>query len=255
MKYFVFLFSFFVFVSFTSKAQKTTKEIFTKNNIKLNLFGLALRNFSLQYERGLNPKISASLGVRFMPKGSVPFQGSLRNSVKNDPADSNNAGLDFVNNAQISSWAITPEFRYYFGKQPLNGFYVAPFLRIGGYGIDWDYKFERNNGTVKPVHLMGRSTAFSGGILLGAQWHIGKHVLLDWWILGPQYGSYNVKLDASGDFSDLSQQDQAELKKTIESIGFNGNKTDASVTNTSVTANSKISLPGLRTGFCVGYTF
>jgi hypothetical protein len=236
-------------------AQKETKELpdFKKNIVKLNLFSLPLKNISLQYERGLNEDMSVALGVRFQPKGSIPFQGTLRNSIDDDN-DTSNAGLDFINSAQISNWAITPEFRYYFGKKPLNGFYVAPFLRFGGYGIDWDYNYQKDDGTIKPVHLTGRSTAFSGGILLGAQWHF-NNIVLDWWILGPQYGSYNISLDANGDFSDLTPQDKEDLERNIEGIGWNGNKFKATVTDKNVKAENKISLPGLRTGLCIGYTF
>ena len=114
---------------FLAKAQteNNVSTDFKKNIVKLNLFSLPLKNLSLQYERGLNENMSVALGVRFQPKGSIPFQSTIRNSMDTDN-DTADAGLDFVNNAQISNWAITPEFRYYFGKKPLNGFYIAPFI-------------------------------------------------------------------------------------------------------------------------------
>jgi len=228
---------------------------FKKNIVKLNFFALPLRNFSLQYERGLNENISVSMGVSLLPKGSMPFQNAIENTMDIEKGDTADAGLDFVRNAKISSWAITPEFRYYFGKKPLNGFYIAPFVRFSGYNIDWNYKYERDNGGEKPVNLKGKSNGIAGGILFGAQWHMGKHLVLDWWILGPQYGSYNFTLEASGDFSDLTPDEKADLEDIIEDIGFSGNKFEATVTNTSVKAENKIGLPGLRTGLCLGFTF
>src|SRR5690606_21708729 len=108
-----------------------------------------------------------------------------------------------------------PEFRYYFGKKPLNGFYVAPFVRIGRYTIDWEYLYEKDNGTKKPVNLQGRSTSFSAGILFGAQWHFGERIVLDWWILGPQYGSHNISMEAMGDFTDLTNSEKKDLEETI----------------------------------------
>ncbi len=248
----------FVLTGWMGRAQESATrsvEPFPKNNVKINLFALALRSFSFQYERSLSPKTSVALGFRFMPKGSIPFQSTVRNAMETDKGDTTDAGLDFVNNAKVSSWAITPEFRYYFGKKPNNGFYIAPFVRIAGYNIDWYYKYKKSDGTYKPVDLKGRTTAFSGGFLLGAQWHFGSHVSLDWWILGPQYASYNLSLEASGDFTDLTTEDKLSLEETIESIGFSGNKFNATVTNTSVKAENKISLPGLRTGLCLGFTF
>ena len=91
--------------------------------------------------------------------------------------------------------------------------------------------------------------------MFGAQWHMGQHIVLDWWILGPQYGSYSVNLEASGDFSDFTPEERQDLEETIEEIGFSGNKFEATVTSTSVKADNKIGLPGLRTGFCIGFTF
>jgi len=228
---------------------------FNPNVVKINLFSLPFRSLSVQYERGLNARMSVSLGARLMPKGPLPFQSSLRNSMDVETGDTTDAGLDFINNASVSNWAITPEFRYYFGKKPLNGFYVAPFLRVGSYGIDWNYNYELNDGTQKAVHLKGRGSAISGGVLLGAQWHLGERLLLDWWILGPQYGSYNIRLEAIGDFSDLTDAEKKDLETTIEGIGYSGNKFEAAVTNTSVKATNRLGFPGLRTGFCIGFTF
>jgi len=244
------------FITSNLYAQISSNDLyFRRNAVKVNLFSFAFRSVSLQYERGLNEKMSVSLGIRLMPKGALPLQTSIRNAMDIEEDDTANAGIDFVNNAQISNWAVTPEFRYYLGKKPLSGFYIAPFLRVGGYGIDWHYEYERNDGTEKSIHLKGRSTAFSAGILLGAQWHLNSHILLDWWIFGPQYGNYNVKLEAVSDFSDLTDAEKQDLETTIEGIGYNGKNFEATVTNTNMKASNKLGFPGLRTGFCIGYTF
>ena len=223
---------------------------FNKNHIKLNLFALPLRSFSLQYERGLNENMSVSLGVRLQPKGGIPFRATIENAYASDSLD-----RDFVNNSRISSWAITPEFRYYFGKRPLNGFYIAPFVRIGGYGLEWTYRYTEDNGNVRTMNFNGKSTAFSGGLLFGAQWHVGKRFLVDWWILGPSYGSYKVNLNAATDLSDLLPDDKQEIKTEIENLGVQGSRFTATVSNTGVVADGKLSLPGLRTGLCIGFTF
>jgi hypothetical protein len=249
----------FAGTAFSGNAQRKTEEFgfgnFDKNIVKLNLFALPLKNFSLQYERGLNKDISVSLGASFMPKTSIPFKKSILNAMETDGNDTTDAGRDFMDNARISSWAITPEFRYYFGKKPLNGFYVAPYVRIGGYSVDWAYLYEKDNGDKKPVDLKGRSTSFSAGLLLGAQWHLANRIVLDWWILGPQWSSHNISMEAVGDFSDLTPSEKADLEETIEKIGFSGNKFEATVTNSSVKAENKIGLPGLRTGLCIGFCF
>lgn len=233
-------------------AQDKTKsdDDFHKNNVKLNLFALPLTNFSLQYERGLNENMSVCMGIRFQPKTGLPFKSSISSAIGDDTAAN-----DFVNNTRMSSWAITPEFRYYFGKKPLNGFYVAPYLRIGGNSMTWNYAFDMDNGSVKDVAFTGNMNSVFGGLLLGAQWHVGSSFLIDWWIMGPAYGSINVNLKATGDFSDLSNDDKNNLEESLNSIGYNGHKVESEITNDHVSAKVKLPMVGLRTGLCIGYTF
>jgi len=227
---------------------------FRKNIIKFNLFSPLVKSYSFQYERGISPDISIALGIRLQPKSSIPFKSAAETFIDNE-ADADNTGLKFVQEARLGGWALTPEFRYYFGKKPLNGFYLAPFLRFGGHHLDWNYDFKMEDGDYKPVRLDGSANFFSGGVLLGAQWHIREHIVLDWWILGPQYGNYKIKLSGSGDFSDLTPEDKQQLKENIEGIGYGGHKFKAEISDTRVTAENKLGIPGIRTGFCLAFTF
>lgn len=247
---------FFVCFNATIQGQKITgsETAFGKNIIKFNLFSPVLKSYSFQYERGLHPDISVALGIRFQPKSSVPFQSTIENLI-DDSDDPDNTGLQFVQQARLSGWAITPEFRYYFGKKPLNGFYLAPFLRFGGNNLRWDYNFEMEDGTYKPVELSGSASSFSGGLLLGVQWHIKEYLVLDWWILGPQYGTYNINLSGTGDFSDLSSDERQQLKENIEGIGYSGHKFEVTISDKEVRAENRLGIPGIRTGFCIAFTF
>lgn len=238
-----------------SSAQTEDTEDYTKNNIKLNVYSLPMKNLSLQYERGLGTRTSVALGVRFQPKGALPFQNTLKNIIKEEPEDSENAGLDFVKNAKMGNWAITPEFRFYLGKKPHNGFYFAPFLRVGGYSLDWMYKFTAEDGTITDIDLKGKMSTFGGGLMIGSQWHIGKHILIDWWILGPMYNSSKLTLDGNTDLSSLSYADQQELQKSLQDISFPGGSVNASVNDDGVKATGNFGIPGIRTGLCIGYTF
>jgi len=221
---------------------------YPKNNVKLNLLALPLNTYSVQYERGLTDNISLSLGVRFQPKTGLPFKGLIRNMI----SESDTNGMQIINNTRISNWAITPEFRYYFGKKPLNGFYVAPFARIGGYTLAFDYTYTGSDGEDFFLGFDGKGTAFTGGLMLGSQWHVGKHFLLDWWIAGASFGKLNFDLDAQTDLSDMSAEDRAELERVLEDVF-----TDLAVTVTDQGAKAKGSAPivDLKIGFCIGYTF
>ena len=85
----------------------------------------------------------------------------------------------------MGNYAITPEARFYLGKGYGKGLYIAVFYRHASYTIDHlpiDYDNDHS------LALSGKLTANTGGIMLGAQWALGKYMCIDWWIFGPHYG-------------------------------------------------------------------
>lgn len=158
-----------------SQAQKTASPDEGKNLIKLSLASLALKTFSVQYERAIHKKISVGMGFKVMPKGSLSFSSSF------DSIDEQLGSLE------LGNVAITPEIRFYMGKGFFKGFYVAPFWRYANYNASINYEFEPNNIT-EIIPLSGKLNTFTGGVLLGAQWRIANKVYFDWSIFGPQYG-------------------------------------------------------------------
>lgn len=234
-----------------SVAAQSSADNLRPNYVKLNIFPIALKTISLQYERGLGKHISVSLGLRLQPKGSLPFKNSILNSLES----TDTTARDFVSNAQMSNWAITPEFRYYLGKKPQNGFYIAPFLRIGGNKLDWNYNYRKDDGTIKPVAFNGTVNSFGGGILFGAQWHLRSNIILDWWIIGPMYSSQKLSLNANADLSDLTTKEREDLQENLEGLELFGQKVEAEVTSKGASASNTFAMPGLRTGFCIGYCF
>lgn len=223
-----------------------------KNLIKLNLPSLAIASFSFQYERALTQDVSVALGVRFQPTRSMIFKSTLKTLV--DASDS--AAVDMINQTTLSSWAITPEFRYYLGRKPSNGFYFAPFVRFGGYRTQWEYDFRKDDGSLERVRSVGNFSNVTAGLMLGAQWHLGKHFLLDWWIAGPAIGTMKIKVSADGDFTGFNQSDRDRLNRNFKQIKLpGGDNPDVVITNDKVTATGNLPFYYLRTGFCIGYTF
>lgn len=111
-------------------AQEQTQEeekpqIENKNMVKLNLLALTTGNISLQYERLITPKTTVGVTVNMMPSKGLPFSNSIE-SIVDDKTTS--AQLQQVS---ISSFWVTPEIRFYLGKEGYKGFYIAPFLRYG----------------------------------------------------------------------------------------------------------------------------
>ena len=222
-----------------SQTQKTASPDEGKNLIKLNLASLALKTFSVQYERAIHKKISVGMGFRVMPKGSLPFSSSF------DSIDEQLGSLE------LGNVAITPEIRFYMGKGVFKGFYVAPFLRYANYNASINYEFESNNMT-EIIPLSGKLNTFTGGVLLGAQWRIANKVYFDWSIFGPQYGFSSGELAG---VKTLNAQEQQDLRDELEGIDLPVGKIESTVTANG--AKLKVDGPwaGIRANIGIGYRF
>lgn len=240
--------------SFGQKIESNSEDLITqfnhKNNVKLNLFSLPLSNFSVQYERGLTRKWSVALGLRYQPLINIPFRKEIRERANLKATDIE--AINFLENAQYSNWAVTPEFRYYLGKKPLNGFYLAPFARYSNYQLKWDYTYIDEMKVPHDIAFTGKATSITGGLLLGAQWHIGSHFLIDWWMVGPSIGSINIDIDGVADLSMLDASQQTTLANKLSDIY---NNVDVTVNNNGAKASSTQPFAGVRTGLCIGFAF
>jgi hypothetical protein len=185
------------------------------NLIKLNLTGILLKNYSLQYERVLNKKISIALQYRIMPETSIPFKSSILKVVGDDDPDTKKIIEDF----RMSNYAITPEVRFYLSKKGYGrGFYIAPFYRYASFtSNDFNVFYTDDNNVEQSVKMSGKLTSNTGGILIGAQKDLGEHVVLDISFFGPHYGS------GKGDFRGTTSQpltadEQNDLREQLEDI-------------------------------------
>jgi len=214
-----------------------------KSIIKLNLTSLAFTNVYFQYELAFTPKSSACLGISFLPERGLPSA-----AVKDDP--SNNAA-----NLTFSGWAITPEYRYHFSGKSPRGFYVAPYFRHSSYSTSgYSFTYDKsNNAGQGTVVVDGDLSATTVGLMFGAQWLIGEHFSIDWWIIGAGFGSSEVKLTGTGTFS---AQDQSDIRDEFESIDVPFGTMKADVDGSKVNVSYKTGMPGGRGfGLAIGYVF
>jgi len=227
-----------------------------KQVIKLNLSQLALTNVSLQYEYGFHKNMSGLLGVSLM------LPSSELSGFSTQP-DANSSITE--TSPKYNGWSITPEFRFYTGKkekhQAPHGFYIAPYVRYSSYNVTTSLS-DLNSGTI--VNLTAKYSGFTGGLMIGSQWLIGKHFSIDWWIAGAGYGKANLKLDAVSPNSNLSQQDQdnykTQIKDGVDQITKAvGGGTETTFTTTSNSISTIVSgLPALSLrgfGLCLGFYF
>lgn len=223
-------------------------EVQKLNILKVNITALVVKNYSLQYERVLNKSTGVALSLRTMPTTSVPLKGLILDLADEDPDTK-----EVLDRLRLSNFAITPEFRWYVGKRGYGrGFYIAPFYRYAKFKSN-EVVFDYDNNT-ESITLKGDQSSHTGGVLFGAQWFLGKSICLDWWILGPHYGSGNGNFSGTTDHT-LTQQEQNSLKQSLEDVDLPfGDKT---VTVNANGANVKLTGPwaGLRAGLSLGFRF
>jgi len=183
-----------------------------KNVIKMNLSSITLRNYHFIYERGLGKKTSLSIGYRFMPKGDLPLKRYFEDELDNE-ADVN------LNGVQISNWAITPEFRYYFGKGVRRGFYLAPYMRFASFNLSTPVRYT-SSAPGNPSYyadFAGKLTSVNGGLMLGVQYTVFKNMVIDFWIAGAHYGGSNGDLNATFN-PPLTPTEVASLQATLNDM-------------------------------------
>ena len=173
----------------------------------------------------------------------------MRNAISNaiDDPDTDRQ----LDNFKTGNVAFTPEIRFYMGKQAMRGFYIAPFARISSFTAEMPFEFDVN-GTTQTMPLSGKLNTFTGGLLLGAQWKLGGKVYLDWWMLGPQYGSAKGLLDGK---KTLNAQEQQELRKELQNLDIPFAETTTTVDANGARLDIKGPWAGLRAGLCLGIRF
>jgi hypothetical protein len=222
------------------------------NFIKVNLTGIPLKNYSVQYERVIKRKMSFAIALRTMPSTGLPFKSAILDAVGTNDPDTKNT----IEQLKLSNFAVTPELRFYLSKKGYGrGFYVAPFYRYASFSTnDMVFTYQNILNVSSTINLSGKLTSNTGGILLGSQWALGKHLCLDLWILGAHYGT------AKGDFSGISSkplttEEQNDLRQQLNDI-------DIPLTNKTITVNAggasmQLSGPwaGVRSGISLGVKF
>jgi hypothetical protein len=222
----------------------------SKNIVKWNVAALITKSYSFQYERAVGSRIAVALGYKNMPKSSIPFKGTINDAV--DDAQTERT----INNFRTSNFAITPEVRFYIGKKGVfQGFYLAPYVSYAKYSGEGPFEFDipQLNRT-ETMYFTGDINTYTAGLKIGAQFKLSKLVYLDWWIIGPNYGSAKGDLYAQRNSNAL---EQAVIKDQIDDLIEDLPLIKASSTVDANGANIRIKGPwaGARAGLNVGFRF
>jgi len=213
---------YFLFVVFTinvnniySQENNSFKYERRRNILKVNLTSLALKNYQFQAERVLTRTISISFTYANLPEGDVP----LKNQILNLLQDQDDEVASILNSAQIGYTSYIPEVRFYLGKGYGKGVYLAPFYKYSKYKIRNAeiLEYERDDGSFEALVTNGDVSANTFGLLLGAQFNLGRRIVLDWWIMGPNFGTHSGELSGATN-RPLSPSEQLLLKNQLEDI-------------------------------------
>ncbi|MEP7372805.1 MAG: DUF3575 domain-containing protein [Chitinophagaceae bacterium] len=227
-----------------------------KNIFKTNLSAAALSHYSFQYERVTNKKQSFAMGFGFSPGVDLPFKKDLADKFGGN-ADAARA----IETTRFTKITITPEYRFYVGKkQAPEGFYIAPFARYVYMDLSQDYTFTPSTGTLHLAHIDGKLGGVGGGLLIGAQWLLGKQkrVSIDWWIAGAFVGAFTEGRFHGTDpkMNELEADDRAKLENDIESVDIPLWDVDATIGDLFIDAKLKGTFYGARVmGICIGIRF
>ncbi|MDB5232333.1 MAG: hypothetical protein JWN76_3138, partial [Chitinophagaceae bacterium] len=209
---------------------------------------LLVKNYSFQYELAIGRKTSVALGYRFMPNSTLPFISSIKSTI-NDPDTEKQ-----VDDLTTSNSAFTPEIRFYLGKKGVfHGFYLAPFARISQYKASMPHFNYKVASTDRTIAMNGKLNTTTGGLLMGAQWSLGKTIYLDWWILGLNGGSSNGFIEGK---QSLSPMEQDAFRQALKDLEIPFTKTTVTVDANGGRLDMKGSWAGLRGGgLCIGIRF
>lgn len=228
------------------KEKETDEPAPSKNVVKLNLFALALKNVSIQYERAVGRKVTIAGTFRYMPTGSIPFKSSFK-ALADDPETEKQ-----IDDLKVGNFAFMPEARMYFSKKgAFHGFYLGLYANIARYTANIPFKYD-DAGVTKTIQMSGHLTGITGGLMIGAQFKLGGPVYLDWWALGPGYGTSNGKLTGNKTMNATEQQD---LRDELAGTDIPLTKFTYTVNGSGATIDFKGPWAGIRSGLCIGVRF
>ncbi len=236
-------------LSYRQVPETTGREM---NIIKVNLLSPFFKNISFQYERVIIKFLSVTLTARYMPNTTLPYAGLISNiSGSDDPATG-----DAFRGMKMSNYSVSPEVRLYPGKKGFGkGFYVAFSYRYSHFKINnLNYIYANYPAPDSAVSFSGKFNIHYAGVLLGAQWFLGKHFTLDWWFFGPLIG-YESSNIAGISSVPLSQQDQDDLRQYLEDLNLPGTDKSIYVDQYGASVDLRGLMYGMNFGVALGFRF
>jgi hypothetical protein len=225
-------------------------DYYPRNNIKVNLTSLYMKNYSIAFERSLTRKISVQLAYRHEPYSTVWKKDRIK-ELATSALDLDDETIADIDDTKYISNAVTAEMRFYTSKKDgARGFYISLYGRYSSYDMNLPiFRFYADNGIYYNMPVEAAVNGLGGGILFGSQWWIAKRVSIDLSILGGHYGRLGGKLEISEDLSEFTDNDRNQVRAELDDKYMIGDKTilkNIQVTSQGIEAKVKGPFLGAR---------
>ena len=197
--------------------RKKKERVYKKNIVKFNLTGLILKSAGFQYEHKISRKTSLALGLIYRPKGSW-FLSHYYDTTTASTGYSQESKF-MLASSRLRSFSITPEFRYYLGRQAPKGLYLAAFARLKFNKTQFTYHYYDDVNFVQRTALgILNENMIGGGVLFGYQLVTRKRLTIDFWFLGPWIGNQHVKLSSSVNANNINSLQQTFISQDMKAM-------------------------------------
>ena len=190
-------------------------------------------------------------------KQSITFNVGIPTGIqRNFDADNNTADV------KSKTTSVMAGYRFYLGKSSMKGFYFEPYLKYLNNKLEGTFNY--NNDSPPSIYKASNDiSTFGIGGQLGFQVLIAKRIVLDFFLVGPEANTAKE----NGSFTDVTNNipwtpaDAAEaendIKDALDNIPIIGEKIEVKTDQASKTVfiSYKGFLPGVRTGFSIGFRF
>ncbi len=229
-----------------AKAQNDKEPAFDKSiAVKWAPASIAFGKIGLGSEFNFKKKKSFTFNV------GIPFEKTMTADI-----DGEDRSLT------MKTMSIMAGYRMYFGKKPMRGLYLEPYLKYLKNEASTNTDFEID-GTERPFLVTSDYSGFGVGAQLGVQFLIAKRVVIDFYFLGPEANSSKHDLIAQETGGGLpwnnaeAQDAEDEINDFVNDIPLLKDNLTVTVNpiNRNVKTNYNGFLPGFRFGLSVGIRF
>jgi len=197
--------------------KKIKEKIYKDNVVKLNLSGLIIKSVGLQYERKTSRKTSFALGVIYRPKSSWFLSKFFDTTTLSTGYSQETKSM--LASSKYRSFMVTPEFKYYLGRQAPHGLYLSAFLRYKSDRTDFNYHYYEDINPNQQIGLASlKETMIGGGILFGYQLVTSKRLTIDFWFVGPWIGNRHVNLSSKVNTANISELQQKFIAQDMKPL-------------------------------------